>query len=149
MKGFGMNKKGVSPVIATIIIVAVATVMSIAVAGWVLGLGANMTRYEIIQFKRAYAPSTTEVDIVLKNTGSALATLDSKTVFANGHLIPPDDVVFTAGANCTDNLDGTFTMAAGGEVTGVITLNGYSSGATVEIMIQTTAGYQYPKIIVL
>jgi flagellin-like protein len=41
--------RAVSPVIATIIIVAVAIVMSIAVAYWVLGLAGTFTRYEKIE----------------------------------------------------------------------------------------------------
>ncbi|MEM2812119.1 MAG: archaellin/type IV pilin N-terminal domain-containing protein, partial [Candidatus Bathyarchaeia archaeon] len=49
------NQKAVSPVIATIIIVAVAIVMSIAVAYWMLGLATTFTRYEKLEFISAYA----------------------------------------------------------------------------------------------
>jgi flagellin-like protein len=151
MKRFIFNRRGVSPVIATIIIVAVAIVMSIAVAYWVLGLGASLTRYEKLQFTSAYAPNINEVDIALKNTGSAAATVDSSTVFLNGKPAAASDVTFSAvtTTGSLDNGDGTITMPAGGEVTGIISLTGLTSGTTVEITVQTAAGNQYPKVVVL
>ena len=48
------NLKAVSPVIATIIIVAIAITMSIAVAYWLLGLGSSFTKYEKVEFTTAY-----------------------------------------------------------------------------------------------
>ncbi|MBS7638222.1 DUF4352 domain-containing protein, partial [Candidatus Bathyarchaeota archaeon] len=48
------DRRGVSPVIATIIIVAIAIVMSLAVAYWMLGLGGAFTRYEKLEFVSAY-----------------------------------------------------------------------------------------------
>ncbi|MEM4733238.1 MAG: archaellin/type IV pilin N-terminal domain-containing protein, partial [Candidatus Bathyarchaeia archaeon] len=88
-KTFNGNVKAVSPVIATIIIVAIAIVMSIAVAYWMLGLGGAFTRYEKIEIQSAYATKTSmdidqgqeledvfNVTARLKNTGSADATLD-------------------------------------------------------------------------
>ena len=47
---FRGNVKAVSPVIATIIIVAIAITMSIAVAYWLLGLGSSFTKYEKVEF---------------------------------------------------------------------------------------------------
>jgi FlaG/FlaF family flagellin (archaellin) len=48
------DRRGVSPVIATIIIVSIAIVMSLAVAYWMLGLGGAFTRYEKLEFTSAY-----------------------------------------------------------------------------------------------
>lgn len=139
MKRFGMHKKGVSPVIATIIIVAVAIVMSIAVAYWALGLGASLTRYEKLQFTSAYATGTEasgyKINVSVKNTGSAAATLDK--AFANGVPIPSADVAINPE-----------TLQPGDEANGTIDLDG-TAGSTVEIMLQTAAGNQYPKVIVL
>jgi len=148
MKRFRMNKKGVSPVIATIIIVAVAIVMSIAVAYWVLGLGASMTRYEKLQFISAYASGDEStgytINMQLKNTGSAPATLDVDTVFVNGK--PVGDVGATAAFTPLTLDPGASTTAASLDLTGA---TGFTSGMTVEITIQTTAGNQYPKVVVL
>jgi flagellin-like protein len=71
--------RAVSPVIATIIIVAVAIVMSIAVAYWVLGLAGTFTRYEKIEIMSAYADHSKgywNITATLRNTGSASATIN-------------------------------------------------------------------------
>jgi len=91
------DEKAVSPVIATIIIVAVAIVMSIAVAYWVLGLAGTFTRYEKLEIVSAYAEGSSlkyrnatlsnqgvvynnvtgwNVTAKLRNTGSATATVN-------------------------------------------------------------------------
>jgi flagellin-like protein len=44
LRSLHRNVKAVSPVIATIIIVAIAITMSIAVAYWMLGLGNSFTK---------------------------------------------------------------------------------------------------------
>jgi flagellin-like protein len=86
--------RAVSPVIATIILVAVAIVMAIAVAYWALGLGGTFTRYEKIEIMSMYAKGTNlsystskgasywnvtsgwNVTAKLRNTGSATATIN-------------------------------------------------------------------------
>ncbi|MBS7653197.1 type IV pilin, partial [Candidatus Bathyarchaeota archaeon] len=53
------DRRGVSPVIATIIIVAIAIVMALAVAYWMLGLGGAFTRFEKLEFQSAYVTTET------------------------------------------------------------------------------------------
>ncbi len=149
-KTFNGNVKAVSPVIATIIIVAIAITMSIAVAYWLLGLGSSFTKYEKVEFVSAYADYDAAdeeftVTLNLKNTGSAAATIDPATVFYNGKpaVAYGDDAPtgFTA-----------VTMNPGKTSNQVVSLPAgttWSSGMTVEIMLQTSAGKQYPKVVVL
>jgi len=146
MKRIFGSRKAVSPVIATIIIVAIAIVMSIAVAYWVLGLGAAFTKYEKVQFTSAYAtgiPGAYMINMLLRNTGTATATLDTTTVFLNG--VP----IGSAGGNAT--FVPTQLIPGNSTITATISLTGaqYSSGMSVEIMVQTASGSQYPKVIVL
>jgi flagellin-like protein len=90
--------RAVSPVIATIILVAIAIVMAIAVAYWALGLGGTFTRYEKIEIMSMYAVSDDSLKYLnvtisnaakkynnvtgwnvtakLRNTGSATATIN-------------------------------------------------------------------------
>ena len=75
-KKFKRNRRGLSTVIATIIIVAIAIVMAIAVAYWAMGVGNSFTRFEKLQITNAYASSDTAATITVKNTGTATATLD-------------------------------------------------------------------------
>jgi len=162
-RSFRGNLKAVSPVIATIIIVAIAIVMSIAVAYWMLGLGGAFTRFEKLEFQSGYAvvndqtlignPSddTFDIKLRLKNTGSADATID--LVFLNAK--PYSDygtgdsaVIVPAGFIGKTLIPGADT----GEV--VITLTRgptttWKSGMTVELVVQTVAGRQYPKVIIL
>jgi len=185
-KSFRRNRKAVSPVIATIIIVAVAIVMSIAVAYWMLGLAGTFTRYEKLEFQSAYATSAQVtikndadgtifsesayvIKVRLKNTGTAAATLDM--IFING--VPWDDLDGALFQNLTtqesnyesgnnvgsatydgdpyDKLTTQATLEPGETVEGIIVLDPdeWSSGMTVEVMIQTSAGNQYPKSVTL
>jgi FlaG/FlaF family flagellin (archaellin) len=156
MKSFRRSIKAVSPVIATIIIVAIAITMSIAVAYWVLGLGSSFTKYEKVEFTSAYADydagtSYYNISMVLKNTGSAAATVDNSTIFYNGK---PADAPAYEGFAPVANF-ASFTMIPGNVTSGLtIDLKGgtdspWASGMTVEVMIQTAAGKQYPKVITL
>ncbi|MEM1514972.1 MAG: archaellin/type IV pilin N-terminal domain-containing protein [Thermoproteota archaeon] len=164
-RAFRRDRKGISPVIATIIIVAVAIVISIAVAYWLMGLGTAFTRYEKLEFISAYPIRDDNkyynITIVVKSTGSAPATVAK--FFFNG--VPDSVVNATNQGNFTITYDGasfiidstTVPVNPGETKTFLIRLPynatigaGYAtSGVTLEIMIQTAAGYQYSKQIVL
>jgi flagellin-like protein len=172
------NVKAVSPVIATIIIVAITIVMAIAVAYWMLGLGGAFTRFEKLEFQSGYATARTDdvnatlanyynISLRFKNTGSAVATVD--LVFFNGvpqmevadlieiQLTTPDTTVHTfAGSDFNNML--AIPVAPGDSITGIIlmernvpptTESVFKPGMSLELMIQTAAGNQYPKVIVL
>jgi len=148
------NRKAISPVIATIIIVAVAIVMSIAVAYWLMGLGTVFTRYERLEIPVAYAEkkdSGWKVTLHVKNTGSSDATIN--IILLNGKLDSEARVNKTSNspdANLSETNLG-ISVGAGSSVALIIELPGekYMSGQSVEITLQTAAGYQYPKSVVL
>jgi flagellin-like protein len=148
-KSFRRNRKAVSPVIATIIIVAIAIVMAIAVAYWMLGLGSTFTRYEKLEFTTAYAEVESDGDFIVhlkvKNTGSAAATIDIDSILYNGkpadaYTSKPDATFTPETLNPGETSDGEISLPSNGE---------WTSGMTVEIMIHTTAGKDYPKVVVL
>jgi len=150
-KGFKWNRRGVSPVIATIIIVAIAIVMSIAVAYWMLGLGASFTKYEKIEFTSAYTV-TSGTDFVvhmdLKNTGSAAATVDPSYLLYNGMPATAFPTAYRPAPTFT-----TFTLQPGQNQTD-ITINfamggNWTSGMTIELTLHTAAGKDYPKVVTL
>ncbi|MEM2169425.1 MAG: type IV pilin [Candidatus Bathyarchaeia archaeon] len=144
------NQKAVSPVIATIIIVAVAIVMSIAVAYWMLGLATTFTRYEKLEFTAAYATISQEnynytVTLELKNTGTTTATIDR--VLLNG--IPLNDSIsvnidpqtISPGGSCKIEIE----LPKGEVVNGAL----MASGISIELIVTSAAGNQYPKTVVL
>jgi len=146
-RSFKRNVKAVSPVIATIIIVAIAIVMAIAVAYWMLGLGSSFTRFEKLEFTTAYATVSTNqynITMTIKNTGSATATIDTGSILYNGRP-----------ASAYTSVNATFsptTLDPGQSATGTIILpkgDTWNSGMTVEIMLHTAAGKDYPKVVVL
>lgn len=159
MKSFRRSIKAVSPVIATIIIVAIAITMSIAVAYWLLGLGGSFTKFEKVEFTTAYvtgvgtAAQPYVVHMDLKNTGSATATVDTATVLYNGK---PDTYYTGAGHFVwTGAVAGLISMDPGAAASATITLpnapaaGSFNSGMTLEITLHTTGGKDYPKVITL
>jgi flagellin-like protein len=76
------NKSGISPVMATVILVAIAIVIAIAVAFWASGLVGVFTRFEKLEITSAYYVKGEGVKLTVKNTGSADASIDN--IFVNG-----------------------------------------------------------------
>ena len=144
-----MDRRGISPVIATVIIVAVTIAVSIAVAYWMGGLASFFTRFEKIEIGSAYANGTEATGFTIKltsikNTGSADATISQ--VLINGRL-------HSEYGSTTVNGSATLTpisIVAGGSKSSIIiqTPAGYgapfTSGTTLTITLHTASGKDYP-----
>ena len=145
------DRRAVSPVIATIILVAVAIVMSIAVAYWALGLGSTFTRYEKIEIMSMYAEKNDDkwtITANLRNTGSAPATINM--ILINGK---PTDA-YGSSISVDPDLSTGVTLNPGGSQSFTITIRSdarfsFSSGMSVEVTFHTAAGSDYPKVVVL
>jgi hypothetical protein len=162
------NKKAISTILATIIIVSVSIVMAIAVAYWAMGIGNSFTKFEKVEFTSIYSdpPSSGNnnfiVYLTLKNSGSAAATISN--IYLNSR---PFDTAYDNIATQT-KINGTYmvdqplvgqTLAVGQTVIGRIYLptnatgsSGspiWSSGSSVEVQIQTAAGRSYSNTVVL
>jgi hypothetical protein len=156
----------ISTVIATIIIVSISIVMSIAVAYWAMGIGNSFTKFEKIEFTNIYSDSAANLTVngndyrvyrlvlTLKNTGSNTATID--TINLNGRPYASYNVAGTLGA--------TYPVAQSNLINvslqpGQIVNNGYiylptatgnwRSGDYVAIDIGTTAGRDYLNTVIL
>jgi len=150
-KTFNGNLKAVSPVIATIIIVAIAITMSIAVAYWLLGLGGSFTKFEKVEFTTAFVTGDQAtgytINMALKNTGSAAATIDQPSILYNGK---PANVTGGAGTIITTFVPLTLNPGVSSTTATIaLPIAGYTSGMTVEVTIHTTGGKDYPKVITL
>ncbi|MEM2352251.1 MAG: DUF4352 domain-containing protein, partial [Thermoproteota archaeon] len=140
-----------------IIIVAVAIVMAIAVAYWMMGLATTFTRYEKLEFVSAYATKADDtfyVNMTIKSTGTSPATvkgfllngipsseINNVTVFYHNGIFPEAGVTVYSGSEAKFSILIPEDTPIGGTIA--------VSGVTVEIVIQTAAGNQYPKTIVL
>ncbi|MEM2332039.1 MAG: archaellin/type IV pilin N-terminal domain-containing protein, partial [Nitrososphaerota archaeon] len=67
----GRSKSGISPVVATVILVAVAIVIAIAVAFWASGLVGIFTRFEKLEIVSAIMTASDTFQVIIRNTGSA------------------------------------------------------------------------------
>jgi flagellin-like protein len=134
----GRRKSGISPVVATVILVAVAIVIAIAVAFWASGLVGVFTRFEKIEIQSAYW-SGTNVVLIARNTGSSIAVIDM--ILANG-------APCITGLASTISIGSTFSTqfaacaaGAGGAIR--------SGGVTNEIALHTTSGKTYPVAVLI
>ena len=130
------SKKGISPVIATVIIVAVAIAVAIAVAYWVTGIIPAFTRYEELKISSTYIDSTAVATVVVKNSGSASATIDN--VLVNGKL-PTGDGWTSTLTLLEPGDDATITVTAADYDIGE-----FLSGVVYDFNIHTAAGGTYP-----
>lgn len=153
------NRRAISPVIATVILVAVAITISIAVAYWMGGIASGYTKFEKVEIQTGVCAldkyGNWNVTLSLKNTGSAAATLTN--IFVNDIEVntygagAPIAVVNTITTTMTTSTP--FTLQSG-ETKSVIIYIGanyakLSSGTTVDIKIHSAGGMDYIKLIAL
>jgi len=138
------RRAAVSPVIATVILVAVAIVIAIAVAFWATGLVGVFTRFEKLEVTSAFATSpsggASTVSLSLKSSGTIPATVDS--VVVNGAPCDVQDRTLNPGD--TDTL--TVDIGAGGCE---LPAGSVVSGITVEMAVHTAAGKLYPSAVLI
>jgi len=97
------ERRAVSPVIATVILVAVAITVAVAVSYWMSGIAGQYTSFEKVSIKSAYASPKDNgtvfkgwvISLGLQNTGSSAATLES--LFVNDK--PISDYGFITGTS--------------------------------------------------
>lgn len=145
MKKLLRSKRGVTPVISTVILVAVAITVAVAVAYWMGGIAGQYTRFEKLEISSAYAVldgSQWNVTINVKNTGATDATFEG--IYVNGKPVADYNPPITWTATQT-------TILSGGESIVTVYVNGtlFSSGTTVEVKLHTAAGLDYPQMITL
>jgi len=155
------NRKAVSPVIATVILVAVAITVSVAVSYWMSGISAQYTQFEKIEIQTGYSTKTIGsgwiLNLELKNSGSAAATIT--TVFVNeGPLNHTDVTGYAAATWVADNIAVDFaiagmTLESGQSDTVQIFVpegwNYMSSGTTLDVKLHSANGNDYIKLIKL
>ena len=161
------KRKAVSPVIATVILVAVAITVSVGVSYWMGGISSQYTQFEKVEIQTAYSAKTTGsgwlVTMNLKNSGTSSASLTD--VFIND--IPLNTTVTAYGASdfpdgtgnrvVTDLDDGGQVIGSGESIVVKIWIwndgtNGYStlsSGTTVNIKLHSAGGMDYIKLVEL
>jgi flagellin-like protein len=155
----GRKNSGISPVVATVILVAVAIVIAIAVAFWASGLVGVFTRFEKLEIVSAIMTDANTFTVRIRNTGSADSALIQVVVQGKAiGPVPSQQSLIKVGQTleCTVNVENTpppgITVelgfhSAGGKVypTAVLATLGQGAGAwdnpgTVTVNCSTVGG---------
>jgi len=158
------KRRAVSPVIATVILVAITITVAVAVAYWMSGIAGQYTSFEKVEIQSGYASLSTVatnvhwvITLELKNTGTATATLIK--VFINDVPVTLYGISGVDG-DLTDNTkagtsvleDGT-PILSGVEGTVYVYIGSsypnLSPGTTVNIKIHSAGGMDYIKLVQL
>ncbi len=172
-----MKRKAISPVIATVILVAVAISVSVAVSYWMGSIAGQYTSFEKIEIQSGYAAIQPNggwiITLVMKNSGSATANL--MTVFVNDEPVDLYDQTsasfgFADGdtAETGTNIPDVGVAIESGKTAEVITGTGeiddplesnpveiyigkdlFSSGTTINIKVHSAGGMDYIKLVKL
>ena len=158
------SRRAVSPVIATVILVAIAITVAVAVAYWMGGIAGQYTRFEQIEIQSAVvsahnSPSDWNITMTLKNTGTRDTTLIS--LFINEEEVDEYGVTHTASIPYAfsnvwaTNMTNTQVITSGAELVVNVFIDSdkpgetLSSGTTVNIKIHSAGGMDFPKLVEL
>jgi flagellin-like protein len=131
MKNFKRSKKALSPVVASIILIAVTVAVSIAVAAWMGALSIGFMETEQITITNAqFDVVNDQITLTLSNTGTTDVSITSAVI--NGQNAD----AFTEPAQVLKNSDGTtVTVSASQDI---------QSGDTYQIRLLSSKGNYFP-----
>ena len=145
-----------SPVIATVILVAVAITVAVAVAYWMGGIAGQYTKFEKVEIQSGVCTFDSgngnwTITLKMKNTGTAAATMIS--CFINEVEVVAYDVSSTADDETATNMTTTTMIESGASHMVKIYIGGsyasLSSGTAVNIKIHSAGGMDYIELIEL
>ena len=154
-----MKRRAISPVIATVILVAVAISVAVAVSYWMSGIAGQYTAFEKVEIQSGYSSkvgSDWKITLELKNGGTAPATINR--VFINDVPLESTNYDKATATWVTDavttsiSYTGT-TLESGASGTAYVYISGtyaaLSSGTTVNIKLHSAGGMDYIKLVQL
>ena len=162
---FMRERKAISPVIATVILVAVAITVAVGVSYWMGGISSQYTQFEKVEIQTGYATYDDTnyiwtVTMAIKNSGSADATInmvflnDVPCGAANYHVTASNVTatewgtsVPTNGVNLKAGESATVYVYIDNPCSGVTELAGLSSGTTINVKLHSAGGMDYIKLI--
>jgi flagellin-like protein len=164
---FMRERKAVSPVIATVILVAVAITVAVGVSYWMGGISSQYTQFEKVEIQTGYATydSTNTiwtVTMVIKNSGSADATInmvflnDIPCTAANYHVTAANVTAtewgvsfLQTGVTLQPGQSETVYIYIDNPCSGISELSNLSAGTTINVKLHSAGGMDYIKLIKL
>ena len=142
MKGkFRNNKKGMSIIISTVIIIAISITMAIAVAFWAMGVGNSFTKFEKLEFVSIYADLPTNVYFSAGTQATATVTT------INGGQVD-DPITVTNGGTGYSSQSSPEVFFNGGGGSGAVANATVNNGRVISITVTNGgSGYTSPPTI--
>jgi flagellin-like protein len=131
------TKKGISPILATVILIAVTLVIAVGVIGWVMGIWGSMGKTETLKIisgniTLSSDSATLYLDVINQGTADALIY---KVVVGSNVTTLPNPITIKANGTIT-----TISIGLGPS-------NNYSPGVSYSVTVITQAGNQYPFVV--
>jgi len=133
--------RGIEPIIAVVILVAVTLVIAIGVIGWIMGWWGTFGATESLQFYPDSYVTESTLYLHLKNTGSASAVIYKIEVSGLG-TVTSATVTGVTGITLVDTTI-TVNPGAEGTIVAIISGNPAVAGANYLVRIYTRAGNVY------
>ena len=130
------DAKALSPVVASIILIAVTVAVSIAVAAWMGALSIGFMETEQMSITNAqFTGSGTTITLSVRNTGTTDIVVNSATVNGEPATTAMFDAADASALNIAKNSDGSV----------VVTLTtAWESGSTYQIRLLSSKGNYFP-----
>jgi archaeal type IV pilus assembly protein PilA len=142
------TRKGISPLIATLLLIAIAVAASVLTYSWVMSMVGSQSAQAQTQVRiDGVNWNTASVDVLLRNTGSVAATIESiairenkagSTTF-NPVIAGTNGLSIDTGATLVKNL----TWAKGTATSGTT----YNVGTSYVVRVTTTTGFYYESVV--
>ena len=147
------NRKGMSIVISTVIIVAISITMAIAVAFWAMGVGNSFTKFEKLEFVSIYADTTSNratgaMATVANGAVNSIIMIGAPNWYGGSGYTSSPSITITGGGGLGASARGIITNGVVTGYNGLIGGVGYTSIPTVNIA-QPTGLASYPIYIQL
>jgi len=133
------TKKGISPILATVILIAVTLVVAVGVIGWVMGIWGSMGKTETLKIisgnitlDMTNKKATLYLDVI--NQGTADAVIYKMIVGSNETTLTNPVIIKANGTIATINID-------------LGSSDNYSPGVSYSVIVVTKAGNQYPFVV--
>lgn len=152
-----IKREAVSPVIATVIIVAVAITVAVAISYWMGGISSQYTKFEKVEIQSGTcvvdANGNWTISLKLKNTGTETATL--LHIFINNVEIDNYDNGSLVGGEWNTDMTDSFSLTSGQSALVNMYISSFhppqtlSAGTSINIRLHSAGGMDYIKMIEL
>lgn len=153
------ERKAVSPVIATVILVAVAITVAVGVSYWMGGISSQYTQFEKVEIQSAVCVKSNDagtgdywnITMKMKNSGTADATLIG--VFLNDAEVDSYNATAAVDADAVTTMTDSQTVTTGSTIHIMVLIDTnfgtLTSGTTVNVKVHSAGGMDYIKLIEL